>query len=147
MKLTQIETDRLGELTNIIWVRLHTDEGLVGLGETFIGAQAVEDYLHEWVAPKLLGKDPLAIEARNENSMGYPGWRGSGVETCGNSAVDIALGDIFGMGRQHAGAYRAGGQKPRCNPHLHYPRQLPVRAQHGQPEHGQLGARAGRRTV
>ena len=42
MKLTQIETDRLGELTNIIWVRLHTDEGLVGLGETFMGAQAVD---------------------------------------------------------------------------------------------------------
>ena len=96
MKVTQLETIRLGEFPNIIWVRLYTDEGLVGLGETFMGAQAVEAYLHEWAAPKLLGQDPLAIEARNRELTGYLGWRGSGVETRGNSAVDIALWDIFG---------------------------------------------------
>ena len=96
MKVTQLETIRLGEFPNIIWVRLYTDEGLVGLGETFMGAQAVEAYLHEWAAPKLLGQDPLAIEARNRELTGYLGWRGSGVETRGNSAIDIALWDIFG---------------------------------------------------
>ena len=96
MKITQLETIRLGEFPNILWVRLYTDEGLVGLGETFMGAAAVEAYLHEWAANKLIGKDPLAIEARNRDLMGYLGWRGSGVETRGNSAVDIALWDIFG---------------------------------------------------
>ena len=96
MKITEVETIRLGEFPNIIWVRLHTDEGLVGLGETFMGAQAVEAYLHEWAAPKLLGRDPLAIESRNRELTGYLGWRGSGVETRGNSAIDIALWDIFG---------------------------------------------------
>lgn len=96
MKITKVETLRLGEFPNIIWVRIHTDEGLVGLGETFMGAQAVEAYIHEWAGPKLLGKDPLAIEARNRELTGYLGWRGSGVETRGNSAVDIALWDIFG---------------------------------------------------
>ena len=44
MKITQLETIRLDEFPNIIWVRLHTDEGLMGLGETFMGAQAVEAY-------------------------------------------------------------------------------------------------------
>ena len=96
MKITKLETIRLGEFPNILWVRLHTDEGLVGLGETFMGAQAVEAYLHEWVAPRIAGTDPLAIEARNRDVTGYLGWRGSGVETRGNSAVDIALWDIFG---------------------------------------------------
>ena len=96
MKITQVETIRLGEFPNIIWTRLYTDEGLVGLGETFMGAAAVEAYLHEWVAPKLLGQDPLAIESRNRDITGYLGWRGSGVETRGNSAIDIALWDIFG---------------------------------------------------
>ena len=96
MKIIQVETLRLDEFPNLVWVRLHTDEGLVGLGETFMGAQAVEAYVHEWVAPRLLGRDPLAIEARNKDIMGYLGWRGSGVETRGNSAVDIALWDIFG---------------------------------------------------
>lgn len=96
MKITQLETIRLGEFPNILWVRLHTDEGLLGLGETFMGAAAVEAYLHEWAAAKLIGRNPLDIEARNRELTGYLGWRGSGVETRGNSAVDIALWDIFG---------------------------------------------------
>ena len=96
MKITKVETLRLDEFPNIMWVRIYTDEGLVGLGETFMGAQAVEAYIHEWAGPKLLGKDPLAIEARNRELTGYLGWRGSGAETRGNSAIDIALWDIFG---------------------------------------------------
>lgn len=96
MKITKVETVRLGEFPNLLWVRLHTDEGLVGLGETFMGAAAVEAYLHEWAAPKLLGRDPLQIEAIARDLTGYLGWRGSGVETRGNSAVDIALWDLFG---------------------------------------------------
>ncbi len=96
MKITDIETIRLGEFPNIVWIRLHTDAGLVGLGETFMGAAAVEAYVHEWAGPLLLGKDPLAIESRNRELTGYLGWRGSGVETRGNSAIDIALWDLFG---------------------------------------------------
>ncbi len=112
MKITKVDTLRLGEFPNIIWVRIHTDEGLVGLGETFMGAQAVEAYIHEWAGPRLLGKDPLAIEARNRELTGYLGWRGSGVETRGNSAVDIALWDIFGKAA-HMPLYTALGGKSR----------------------------------
>ena len=50
MKITALETLRLQEFGNLIFVRLQTDEGLVGLGETFMGPQAVEAYLHETVA-------------------------------------------------------------------------------------------------
>ena len=96
MKIRQLTTIRLAEFPNILWVQLHTDEGLVGLGETFMGAAAVEAYLHEWAAQKLIGSNPLDIEARNRELIGYLGWRGSGVETRGNSAIDIALWDLFG---------------------------------------------------
>src|SRR4051812_15893921 len=96
MKITAVETIRLREFGNLIWVQLHTDEGLVGLGETFFGASAVEAYLHDTVAPKLFGKDPLQIEARNASLSNYLGWSSAGVETRGNSAVDIALWDLFG---------------------------------------------------
>ena len=96
MKITAVETIRLTEFANLLWVRVHTDEGLVGLGETFIGAAAVETYVHDWIAPKVLGQDPLQIEARNRDVTGYLGWRSAGVETRGNSAFDIALWDLFG---------------------------------------------------
>src|SRR3954463_3378137 len=96
MNITALETIRLKEFANLIWVRLHTDEGLVGLGETFFDPTAVEAYLHDRVAPKLLGTDPLQIEARNASLSNYLGWRGSGVETRGNSAIDLALWDLFG---------------------------------------------------
>lgn len=96
VKITSLETIRLAEFANLIWVRLHTDEGLVGLGETFMGAAAVEAYLHETVAPKIIGRDPMQIEAMNRDLIGYLGWRGAGVETRGNSAIDIALWDLFG---------------------------------------------------
>ena len=63
MKVAEIETIRIGAYPNLLWVRLVTDDGIVGLGETFIGPEAVESYLHETAAPLLLGFDALAIKA------------------------------------------------------------------------------------
>ena len=96
MKITKIETLRLTEYGNLCWVRVHTDAGIVGLGETFMGPQAVEAYIHETVAPYLLGKDPLQVDMHWRELYGYLGFRSSGVEMRGNSAVDIALWDIWG---------------------------------------------------
>lgn len=96
MRITAVETVRLGEFPNLVWIRLRTDEGLTGLGETFMGAAAVEAYIHESAAPRLIGRDPIQIEAINRNLINYLGWRGTGVETRGNSAIDIALWDLFG---------------------------------------------------
>jgi len=96
MKVKALETIRLGEFANILWVRVETDEGVTGLGETFFGAGAVEAYIHESVAPYLLGKDPLQIDRHARGLTGYLGFRSTGVETRGNSAVDIALWDLFG---------------------------------------------------
>ena len=110
MKITALETLRLGEFANLLWVRLHTDDGPVGLGETFMGAAAVEAYLHETVAPKLLGRDPLRIEAINTALANYLGWRSAGVETRGNSAVDIALWDLFGKVHGRPVADMLGGR-------------------------------------
>ncbi|MGA0261158.1 MAG: mandelate racemase/muconate lactonizing enzyme family protein [bacterium] len=96
MKITALETIRNAEFPNLLWLHVHTDEGLSGLGETFFGAQAVEAYLHESVAPQLLGQDPSRIDHIARQLYGYLGFRGSGVETRGNSAIDIALWDLWG---------------------------------------------------
>lgn len=97
MKVTAIETITLGEFPNLLWVQVYTDEGLVGLGETFLGPQAVSAYIHESVAPYLLGQDPLQIDRHARALVGYLGFRSTGVETRGNSAIDLALWDLWGQ--------------------------------------------------
>jgi L-alanine-DL-glutamate epimerase-like enolase superfamily enzyme len=96
MKVTAVETLRLKEFPNIVHVRVHTDDGLAGLGETSFGAAAVEAYIHETVAPYLLGQDPLAIDRHWSALRGFVGFAGTGVENRGRSAVDLALWDLLG---------------------------------------------------
>ncbi len=96
MRVTEIETIRIDEFPNMLFTRVHTEDGLVGLGETFYGARAVEAYIHETVAPYLLGKDALEIDRHARGLYGYFGYRSSGAEMRGNSAIDIALWDLFG---------------------------------------------------
>ncbi|MGA9869033.1 MAG: mandelate racemase/muconate lactonizing enzyme family protein [Acetobacteraceae bacterium] len=96
MKITGFETIRLGEFPNLLWLHVHTDEGLVGLGETFFGARAVEAQIHETVAP--LGKPALQMDRHGRTLQNqYLGFSGSGVEMRAASAVDIALWDLFGQ--------------------------------------------------
>jgi len=97
MKVTAIETIRLEEYPNLLWVHVHTDEGLVGLGEAFYGAASAEAHVHDFVAPYLLGKNPLLIDRHSKALVGYLGFASSGAETRGNSAVDIALWDLWGQ--------------------------------------------------
>ena len=97
MRITVIETLRAAEFGNVLWVRVHTDAGLVGLGETFYGAGAVEAHLHDTLAARLLGRDPLRIEAIHRDMLNLPMAQAStGVEYRAASAVDIALWDLFG---------------------------------------------------
>jgi L-alanine-DL-glutamate epimerase-like enolase superfamily enzyme len=35
MKVTAVDTIQVAAFHNLVWVEIHTDEGLVGLGETF----------------------------------------------------------------------------------------------------------------
>ncbi|MCX5514951.1 dehydratase [Kaistia algarum] len=109
MKITGIETLRVTEFANLLWVKVHTDEGLYGLGETFFLPETVEAYLHESVAPKLIGRDPLAIEAIARDLVGYLGFRSTGAEVRGNSAIDIALWDLFGKAVGQPVAQLLGG--------------------------------------
>ena len=97
MKITRIDTLRLDEFPSLVHVLVHTDEGLVGLGETFFFADAVEAHVHEVVAGYLLGEDPGRIEAHARALRGYVGTAGSGAEMRAASAIDIALWDLCGQ--------------------------------------------------
>jgi galactonate dehydratase len=97
MRVDALETVFVDEYPNLLWILVHTDEGQIGLGETFFGAAAVEAHVHEYIAPYLLGQNPLEIERHNHRMAGYVGRGGSGAEMRGASAVDIALWDIWGQ--------------------------------------------------
>lgn len=109
MKITALETVRIAERPNILWLRVHTDEGITGLGETFYGARTAEAHVHETLAPLMLGEDPLRIEYLSRRAEGYLGWRSSGAETRGNSAFDIALWDLAGKATGQPIAQLLGG--------------------------------------
>ena len=97
MKITAIETLKAEEFSNVLWVRVHTDAGIIGLGETFYGADAVAAHIHDTLAGRLLGKDPLRIEALNQEMLNLPLAQSStGAEYRAASAVDFALWDILG---------------------------------------------------
>jgi galactonate dehydratase len=109
MKIRAIETIRIEERPNLVWIEVHTDEGITGLGETFYLSRTVEEYIHEYVAPRVIGRDPLQIDLLSADLVGYLGFRSSGVEVRGNSAFDIALWDIFGKAAGQPVAQLLGG--------------------------------------
>jgi galactonate dehydratase len=92
-----LDTLRIRAFPNLLYVLVHDDEGRVGLGETFYGAEAVETWVHATAAPQMLGADPTRIEALGRSLVGYVGYGGSGVETRGRSALDLALWDLLGQ--------------------------------------------------
>ncbi|HUS97676.1 MAG TPA: mandelate racemase/muconate lactonizing enzyme family protein [Hyphomicrobiaceae bacterium] len=97
MKITAIETVRSQEFPNILWVQVHTDEGLTGLGETFYGPASAEAHIHHLIAPKIMGADPRNVERLQSELTGYVGFVGSSAEMRGRSAIDVALWDILGQ--------------------------------------------------
>ena len=67
MKITRVETIRLDEFSNLLWLRLHTDEGVIGLGETFFGARAEQavhdDFADGFISAK--GVETYGQDAKN----------------------------------------------------------------------------------
>lgn len=97
MKITAIETLQWAEYPRLLVVRVHTDTGLVGLGETVDKVHGSKGALHGTIAPLVLGQNPLDIEGIwrfvFDNIM-YHGY--AGAELRALSAVEVALWDILG---------------------------------------------------
>ena len=104
MKITAVETIYFPRGINVhvgainyLWVRIHTDEGFIGLGESYPNAEAEAAVVHSRLAAVLLGRDPGAIDrlwADMFLAVSYSGWAGSEMRAI--SAVDIALWDLLG---------------------------------------------------
>lgn len=96
MPVAALETLRLAEFPNLLWVVVEDEEGVRGVGESFFGADATEAYIHHVAAPLLLGADPRGIEAARLRLKPYVGYNGAGAEVRGASALDMALWDLRG---------------------------------------------------
>ena len=98
MIISQIETIRVAQFPDLIFVQVHTDTGLTGLGETWYAAATVESAIHDHFGPLLVGRDPFEIEKhwqtmfRLSDHAGY-----GGAELRAISAIDVALWDIKGQ--------------------------------------------------
>lgn len=97
MKIRAVETLLDPRHPILMWVRLHTDEGPVGLGETAGEASATAEALHSMLAGLLIGQDPTRIEWLWERCFRTINYRGTGgAELKALSAIDVALWDLLG---------------------------------------------------
>jgi galactonate dehydratase len=98
MKIVKVESFLANAgLRNYLFVRLSTDTGLTGVGEASLEWQerAVQVLLHEWVEPRLLGRDPFDIESIAGGLIRDQYQGGSTVLTA-ISGAEIALWDLVG---------------------------------------------------
>lgn len=96
MRIVGIDTLRFEEHANLLIVRLRTDDGYVGLGETFFDPAACEAYIHTTVATDLLGATAIDPNTVAQLLTPYVGYQGSGAEMRARSAIDIAVWDLLG---------------------------------------------------
>ena len=97
MRITAIETIIHPDHPSLLWVRVHTDSELVGLGETVGQPGATARIVHDMLAGLVVGSDPSRIEelwTRCYRAINYYGV--GGAEMRALSAIDIALWDLLG---------------------------------------------------
>lgn len=96
MRITRLELLKVPP--SWVWVKVHTDEGLVGLGEPYLEnhADAVIAEVHR-LEPFLIDQDPTRIEhlwnVMYQSGLGY---KGGPIKMSAISGIDIALWDIAG---------------------------------------------------
>jgi len=103
LKITKVEAVRFrrdfrvqGVSPNWTWVRLHTDQGITGVGESYPTDEAHMGALRE-LAPMLIGKDASRIERLWQEiyyRISYQPWGGAEFRML--TAINIAQWDILG---------------------------------------------------
>ncbi|MBT5875570.1 MAG: mandelate racemase/muconate lactonizing enzyme family protein [Candidatus Latescibacteria bacterium] len=96
MKITRVETLR-SPCRNYCWILITTDNGIVGLGETYHRADPAETVIHEFANRYLLGSNPEDIEKLWYNMYRAASYHGMmGAELRAISGIDMALWDLLG---------------------------------------------------
>jgi galactonate dehydratase len=97
-KIQAIETIRYERQPNILWVRVHADNGMIGLGETYYLPGAVEAVVHDMIADFVLDQPVFNTEHIWDTVFSWANFYGfAGAEMRALSALDIALWDLKGQ--------------------------------------------------
>jgi galactonate dehydratase len=98
MKIIKLETLMANAgLRNYLFVRLHTDNGLTGIGEATLEWQekTVQTLIHEWVEGRIMGCDPFDVESVIGNMI-RDQYQGGATVMTAISSVEVALWDLIG---------------------------------------------------
>src|SRR5690349_25151188 len=95
VKITKLETFLVKP--RWIFLKIHTDAGIVGLGEPLLEGRAltIQTAIKE-VEPYLVGKDPRAVVHHWQAIYRHAFYRGGPILTSALSGIDQALWDIKG---------------------------------------------------
>ncbi len=95
LTITKVETQLIKP--RWLFLRIHTDAGIVGLGEPIVEGRArtVAEAVAE-LAPYLIGKDPRPVAHHWQAMYRHAFYRGGPVLTSAISGIDQALWDIKG---------------------------------------------------
>ncbi len=92
----EVRMGPVGGTRNYIYVKVETDEGLVGWGEATIGPLSIAKIVEEF-GQELVGKDPSRIEEHWQNLYHhFQNVRGGPMQMPAISGIEIALWDIKG---------------------------------------------------
>ena len=95
VKITKLETFLIKP--RWIFLRVHTDAGVVGLGEPLLEGRAltIQSAIKE-IEPYLIGKDPRQVQHHWQAIYRHAFYRGGPILTSALSGIDQALWDIKG---------------------------------------------------
>lgn len=92
MKITSVESFVHADFPNVIYVKIGTDAGIYGIGESYYFGRTVATFVDEFIAPNLIGLDPAEIESISRKLTTYVGALSSGVEMGQNQLLILRFG-------------------------------------------------------
>lgn len=99
MTIERVETlhDPNAGASTLTFVQIYDSSGAIGLGETYYTPKTVAAYIHEVIAPALIGTDPLADGSYWDREYVASARRGAGgTDLRALSAIDLAMWDLKG---------------------------------------------------
>ncbi len=110
-RLSRVSPKRPSPILEYVLVEIHTDTGLVGIGEApadigFFGqtVEAIEVAINDYLGPQLVGREPFEIASLMDR-IEYR------ENSCAKSGIDMALHDLVGKARGVSVGQLLGGVK------------------------------------